>query len=220
MLLLCCGCLLTAPGCNVVGFVTLLFAKVDAKHELTNRPTLVMVEDPETALANTALPDAIATEIGQKLLENGATHTVIDTNRLATLRNEMGDRFRKTPIDEIGRRVGAEQIIYVKVLTVIIQNEPGMIKPSAVLAIKLVDAQTGERLFPNESTQFPVASPLSTSDRTSYPLVINQRMEMVREGATGTTDTIIRSKMAKVIAREIARLFYTHRPQIGEDVIE
>ena len=75
-LLLCGACLLAAPGCAGGGFLAYLFGggeSIPAAYFLEDRPTLVLVDDPNSVLGSASLP-------GVELLDEDEVTVELESN--------------------------------------------------------------------------------------------------------------------------------------------
>jgi len=194
-------------GCDEAGIIAHTFRsnKVDAVYRIENRSTAVLVDDPSVPprLPTPDLSTLIAARLGEALAEADAVSNVISAVRDLAAREE---NFHRWPIDRIGDAVGAEQVIYVHVDAFELTEDGVMYRPRASARVKVVDAASGERLFPARGQ----GDSLAVTTKMPY-----QSME----GATATTNRIIGSRLAEQLARQIARLFYKHKaPEPGDRV--
>ena len=98
---------------------------------------------------------------------------------------------RPMTLAELGRAVGAKQILYVDLTAFSVESALGtdMVKGQAEARVRVIDADTGQTRWPTDTTQGYVI-PLST------PFA-----------ATG--EAAVRERMTKDLATRIARLFYS-----------
>ena len=201
-------------GCQIAAFfVAVSGDRVRAEYELEDRPTLVMVEDPDDALGNPALRGVLARSIenhlqDRKLLKD--SH-VIDQRELRNVIAELGDDYARAPIDRIGRLVGAEQVIHVDVRSVRMVREMGVQEPQAEVEVKVIDAVGSRRLFP------AVESFGADGDtRPGRRLTTSMNVTAADEPDGGSRGMILR-ELAERTGRDVARLFHTwYRDERGE----
>ncbi len=195
-------------GCEVFGIAASMFSsgKTKAVYELQNQPTLVLVDDPNHQLGNPGLRDQIANEIGFHLERQKVIDSVIAPAQLNNLVAALGERYAATPVDQIGRRLGARQVIHVQVESVALQTGPGVIQPTARVQVKVIDADHGQRLFPTGS-----AVPAG-----GYALTIQFRQRPHEQIDRGSS-VVLGRQLAQRIARDVARLFHDYAlRKIGE----
>lgn len=180
--------------------------KVEPKHVLADVPTLVMVEDPHHQLNNPGLARQVATTATHYLtfhevLEEAA---FIEPKKLVKLEAEMGEKWSQTPIDEIGRRLGAEQVVYAKINYAKYHHAGTLYRPEASIDVKVINAADGKRIWPN-------ASPMSNPDspQPGHEVKIKDRFVSSESRYVGdsTTDDLAR-RLADDAGLLIARLFY------------
>ncbi|MCC7406944.1 MAG: hypothetical protein IT442_02655 [Phycisphaeraceae bacterium] len=199
-------------GCAGTAFLagTVTQEKIKARYELPEGPTLVLVDDPGRRLGGPMSAAAVASRIGFDLTEHKAVRreNLIDQARLATLSVELAEAYPTTPIDQIGRSLGANTVIYVYVESASYQQEPGLVRPTASVLVKVIEARTGQRLFPTEA-HVP-AGGAQVVDH-GWPIRVNTPMMNLGRDIPSNSALAI-SQMADVIGREVAMLFYDHEP--------
>jgi hypothetical protein len=107
--------------------------------------------------------------------------------------------WRKASIPEIGRAVGAKQVVYIDIISDVVTHDggTGMINASTSARVRVVDATNGATLWPTDaSAGWPVSYQSPMYD-TSRPDV---------------NEIIVRQKVQKAVAAQVARLFYNFKP--------
>ncbi|MHC4909436.1 MAG: hypothetical protein ACYTF9_06930 [Planctomycetota bacterium] len=191
-------------GCNILGpafFILHGPPRTPAMYELEDRKTLVFIDD-----RNSTIPlnkDSIRRTIGQVTSENLMTKKVLtETVRPedAIALSRANDRFNETmAIDEIGRQVGADQVIYVNMVGFELTPDGVTPNPGAAAYIKVIDVTNTKRLFPGPSAS-DLGHPVSTSMGAISAEVVKSR-----SGQAKAYDAL-----AKYFAVEIAKVFYEH----------
>jgi hypothetical protein len=204
---------LTLPGCEGVGYITQGFTggeRVKRQYKLPDKPTVVLVDDPDNQLGNPALVGVVAANLGFHLKENKAVKTVVDHKQVVALTSRLGDQYRLTPIDQVGRLVDAQQVIYVLIEQVQLQAAPGMYRPTAVMRVKVIDAQTSARLFPEPP---PIVDPVQVDRGRSVIAQMNYRKI---DAQTRGTDALAAQHLAEQMGLDAARLFFDwSKPDMG-----
>lgn len=199
----------TLPGCEQAAVLVDAVRgpeKIEPLYILPDVPTLVMVDDPKHLLSNPGLARQIATTSIHYLEFHEALETAsfIDPKELVKLESELGNRWSSTPIDEIGRRLGAKQIVYAKINSAKFHFVDTLYRPEATFEIKVIDADNGGRLW-------PAAPAFTEPGRTSPGHFIQIKDHYVsrdsRYVGDSTPDDLAR-RLADDAGLLIARLFY------------
>lgn len=198
---------LPLAGCQLVAFVSqgLVSPKVKARFKLDDRPTFVLVDDPNNVLGNPILPNVIANHVGFEIQRHAIT-TVIPPDKLHALVATLGSEFYRAPIDRIGREVGAEQVIYVNVQSVQLEADPGLYRPTATVRVQVVDVVKGVRVYPPvaQAIEDPIAMPYGWD-----PVTVEMAYQL--PGLATRNDGMVMSRdLAARIGRVVAEIFYDH----------
>ncbi|MFG0283925.1 MAG: hypothetical protein ACF8R7_05840 [Phycisphaerales bacterium JB039] len=168
---------LAMGGCNIFGPILFIAhgpPRVPALYELPReRPTVVLVDDPDNHIGSRQFRLEMAAEIEKRLLAKKKVDTVIESQQLLRVlaRERPEDRMA---IGEIGRAVGAEVVIWVGVQSFELLQDAESVAPQAQLRIKVLDVVAEEKLWPTETAQHdlvvsmprqPGAAPDSPSER-------------------------------------------------------
>ena len=86
VVILLAGLTVSLGGCAIIGFVGGFFEKVPAQYKLPDKPTLVLVDDPNGRFGDGALAMYIANEVGNALATNKAVTDLPDHAKLKGLR--------------------------------------------------------------------------------------------------------------------------------------
>ncbi|HVZ94211.1 MAG TPA: hypothetical protein VG797_06850, partial [Phycisphaerales bacterium] len=137
--------------------------------------------------------------IKQKLVGKG---TVISS--AAAMRLAATERFGEPmSIVEIGRRVGAEVVLYVRIQNWTLARDVGSISPAVQANVKIIDTVKNERLWPEGSNGYPMQMTLPVQTK-GVPTSLDER-------------AALEDKVAARFGLEIARLFYDHeRSSVGD----
>lgn len=206
LLLLCLIC----AGCEAPGFIAYVVGgppKMKARFTLEEQSTLVIVDDPSNMLGDPNNATVIAANVGFHLKENDVLlpELVVPQDHLTVLAANMGDRYLATPIDQIGRRLKADQVIHVQIREVSLQSANTYYEPSAEVEVKIIDTQTGKRLFPISEDKVPgISVPGET-------LMIEMKRQTLDETRRNAIQMMARD-LAERIGLEVAGLFYDHVP--------
>jgi len=187
-------------GCARLGILFLPDTQplVRAEFELPAGKTAVIVDDLQVSLKDTTVQARIADRVIDLLDAQWSLRKVefIPCQRSEGLETEMPDG-RLVSIQQLGRRLDADTIIYVNLTQFDLQSEPDtpLIFPAGRARIKVVKVSTGERLWPIDLAGRAVRV---TGRRQSEALNAKSREKW--------TDTLV-----EMLAGQIADLFYDHR---------
>lgn len=203
-------CLLLAAvaGCNIVGavqYATMGPPRQEAQYVPEKRPTVVFVENYQAPSQVALDADAFTALMARELMANGVV-PVVGQEELFELRERKGpEAFAKMRISEVGRAVGAEQVLYIELLSSRVEEAAGGLTKARMAArLKLVDVETGRTLWPEDmSNGFPVA----------YETPMAKREETV-------SLKTVREEMLRTMARRTARLFYSWKPADAKEASE
>lgn len=202
--------LLALAGCEVFSMAAMMATggdKIQPIYTLSDRPTAIVVDDPRNVLGGPSLTGVVASNLAHHLKANGAvTAPIVPHAQVAALADRLGSEFALTPIDQIGRLLKAEQVIYLEIEQAALLAAPGAYRPTAVVELKVIDAVKGQRLYPPPP---PIDEPGAPSRGRTVSVQMNyEGVETHSRGA----DAMITRALAERIGLEIARLFYEHRP--------
>ena len=205
----------TTSGCELVGFVAqaIVPPKIKASYDLADRPTLVLVDDPSGRLGDPTLPHEIANQIAFHLSKESIVSqaNLIEPHHLYELKAKLGKDYSRTPVDRIGRELGAQQVIHVYVESVSYTQNPGMYHPIATIHVKVIDAVKSKRLFPPQKTLDDENSSLS-----HHTVNISMPHRTMSDDGHNAVRHFGRPLVER-LGRNVARLFFDHPPrQPGE----
>ncbi len=180
--------------------------KVDAKFTLPAKPTAIVVDDPRDLLDNPAIARQIGTTAMHYLRINEVLlpEMLIASREVTRLENMAGRQWSMLPIDEIGRRVGAEQVIYVKVLRVAFKTDEQLYRPEVTLETKVISCVDGSRLWPEPP---PLADRENSAPGHTLTVKLDYETRASRYADDATPADLAR-RLADESGLAVARLFY------------
>lgn len=190
-------------GCNYVGAAYVLVhgpPKIPAQFQLDpNRKTVILIDDLSNRVPKRSLRDQIGRSADETLLTNKVVNQGMlisaESARRAAAADSAENRMSAV---EVGRRVGAEVIIYVTMTGWTLQREPGIISPASAAHIRVIDCVRNERLWPPGETGYDFLA------------------DMPRKGgdleSTGSQGDKAKADaaLAKYTGVQLARLFFSH----------
>jgi hypothetical protein len=212
---------LAPAGCNMVGAGAVIADKVfgpsaiDPVYVLGPEPVLVLVENYRNPVGSLSDSEQVTHFIVDHLRENlkaekdkPAKINVIDPDKLIELQNARPSEYAKMKIPQVGKALGAKQVLYVDLQVSGVNVTPGseLLRGRFNAVVKVVDVATGQTRWPNDIADgFPVgweSKPQRPGDRV-FPAAVRERA--LRVGAS-----------------RVARLFYKWKPDdfADEDTLQ
>ncbi len=198
-------------GCEVLGAAaeTVAPSKTKAVYKPQNRVTLILVDDPANRLGNANLTDQIASVVEHELKQNEVITEFVPMRELHLLQQARGKAFDTMSLQDIGRALGAEQVLHVHIEQIDVDTGPGVVQPEAWVRLKFLDVATGRRLFPSDT--HAAAGPSAGYELHS------QMRQSIRPTESAGDRIVLFTRFANHIAGDVARVFYDHLPrQVGD----
>lgn len=188
-------------GCNVIGAAMYKFSpppEVPAKYTLKNVPTVVLVENYRNPDLSANESELLGRYVQEKLSDKKLV-TIVPSEKILDLKNTRPSEYSRMTIPDIGKAVGAEQVIYIDLQAAGVGSMAGdfMYKGKGAAAVKVVDCKTGDTLWPTDS-----ADGFGISYETP-----------ALKGGEGSTYNGVRDQLFNGFADRIAKLFYTWRQE-------
>jgi len=204
LLMLLCAVPFAVAGCNIVAPIVYLVEgppSRDAEYILPKVRTVVFIDDRRNIIRLNArgLRQRMADTLTQELLNRKLLTDMIlprDAIGFAQSRDRHGNLLS---VEEIARGVGAEQLIYVRVIS-FTESVDGMSpNPFAAVEVRVMDVTERTWVYPD-----PVSGEMMRPVQVVMPEIDPQ--------ATRTTSTRLQvhQALADAMAVEVAKLFYKH----------
>jgi hypothetical protein len=199
-----------AAGCNILtpaAYLAFGQPKADARYELEDRATVVFVDDRDNAIPvnSSRVRQAIADKVSNDLLNEKVLKTVISARDAMTVARSQDRDGKLLSVEALGEAVGAQQVIYVEMMSFRGSMDNVKPQPAAAARIKVVDVGERRRIYPppeSESTWDEVMA-------VSQPL--SQELYRTSQGRRQ-----VEMMMADLLGDRIAKMFYKHVPdEIG-----
>ena len=218
----CLLCLAAVSGCVPLSVPIIASESytVDPVFVLPPGPAVILVDTPRGMEHGDLFARQVKARATRQLQDNLGVEsptTLIPPAAVESLRSELGKDFATLAIDDLGRRVGAETVIYAKVERVAMNAQGTLYKPEAQLQVKVIDALTGERLFPA-----PGEGPGLGGRTPSHPLSVEKFYEDfdARGDQRGTAAHVART-LGDQAGLSLARMFYAwEMPRKGDRAFE
>jgi len=197
---------LLVGGCGYTGGKMLYFLGfgegklIKAKFQFAEGPVLIFVDDFTNRVDIPSAKSDLTDQLAQELLRHESAKKIIPYATLQRIQ-QSDPSFPKLSCREIGERVGAEQVLWVRVENYVVMEEVYESSSAAHITttIKVIDAKEKKdrrkvRLWPGSIEGFPVTASLTGSD------VLRLK-----------TRPAISKELTGKLAEDIAKLFYEHR---------
>lgn len=205
-------------GCNALGVAATVVTppeKVEAKYDLPDKATLIVVDDPRGFVTSPSTLRRIATAT-RNVLETEeviVTGGFVGQDELAGYRDELGDRYNQTSLAALALHLNAKQVIHAEVTGFQMELGGNVIRPAIAMNVKVFDLDQRARVFPvgpgsEESVDvsasvYPLQSQLPAQDLT---------------GQSAARSIAVRD-LADQAGRDLARLFFDWRkPAPGSEL--
>jgi hypothetical protein len=168
--------------------------KNPAKFDLPEKTVVVFLDDRASVIMRSRLRDTIASTVTEVVvMQEQLVPKGIRSSAASQVASDESNGSLMA-IDEIGRTVGAETVIYV-VPTRFTLHQDGMPRPFASFLVKVIDAETGARLFPEDPNGHPVYVQMSYKGDSYYQGANRGRLE---------------EQLAAYSGLRIAQVFFDH----------
>lgn len=195
-------------GCNIiapVAYLTMGQEKKPAEYTLEDRSTVVFVDDRANVIGRTTTRRMIGEQITRDLIANELITEAISSNDALRLARQESDDAPMS-IDQIGARLGAEQVIYVEILQFQSMADPYTPRPVAACRVRVIDVLNRRRLFPDPDAPDAARGPGRTLNVT-----LREVSEELYRSPTGIRQ--LEESLAVAVGIDVARLFYKHTPR-------
>jgi hypothetical protein len=195
---------LSAGGCSLLSAAAYKLGPpptTPAQYKLGPDLAVVLVENSR----NPSPTEVDARQIAALLREDLAEHksaVLVGEHAVLRLRDRDPAGFAKMSITEIGRAVGAQQVVYVDLYRVSVEIDSGnqMVRGMIEASVRVIDVRTGSNRWPKDMTQgVPIGFETPFTD-------IGSQM----------TDASVRRVMHQKLVRTIGRLFRDWVPETDD----
>jgi hypothetical protein len=210
--------LLPLGGCSWIAGASYIVAppeKIDAKYDLPDKATLVIVDDPRNLVTSPSTLRRIATatrnvlELEKVVVEGG----FVGQGELAGYRSELGDRYNTTSLAALAMHLGAKQVIHVEVTGFQMELGGNIIRPAIAMNVKVFDLDERGRVFPGTT------DPTTGDSLGASVYELQSQMEARDLSGASASRSIATREMADQAGRDIARLFFDWRvPEVGSEL--
>jgi hypothetical protein len=196
--------LVLLAGCELPGVIlheTIGQLSVPAQFEPKKVPTLVLVENYRSPDEMQLDGDQLSHQIGEEL-KRETKLDLVDPDKLVPLREEDPTKFHAMTIPQIGKAVGAKQIIYVDLLQSAVTGDisQSVVHAEAKAQVRVVDVETGATLWPASASHGHELEAKADYDPSDTSHAASMRTDMLTQ-----------------LSSRIAKLFYKWKPDNLEE---
>jgi len=187
-------------GCNIIGPIAVLASgppKTQAQYTLDpTKVTVIVIDDRASRTPQRSLRDIVGRSAEEEILRRKLVNDMVKSNlALGVMARE---RFGSPlTIAELGQALKAETVIYATVDEFALSPDGQTYSPFTRLRVRVVDATTGNRLFP----------PPGTTDWAKLDVDIPAQ---ATEKPGGGEQNAALQDLARVTGLALAQMFYTH----------
>jgi hypothetical protein len=195
---LAAGAVWTLAGCQAVGVVAdrANGPTVSAKYVPNKNDTMLVLVESYGLSLDSGIETQHMTLVLRKMLDDARIASLVDQQALERLQDNQR-QYTPMTIAEIGRRLGARQVLYVNIwrAEIVKPAGSGQMRGHMDAIVKIVDSATGDTRWPSDA---PSEAVQITTDWTP-------------ESADKTEDDL-RAQMADQMADDIGKLFHDYHP--------
>lgn len=204
-------------GCNVIGAAATVVSppeKIKAKYKLPDKPTLVVIDDPQRLVNSPTTLRRIASATRNVLeTEMLVTTGFVGQDELAGYRETLGDRYSQTSLAALAMHLNARQVIHVEVIGFQVELGGNVIRPAIAMNVKVFDLDQRTRVFP------PEKDPQTGVDSGVSVYTLQSKLPAQDLTGQSAARSIAVRDLADLAGRDIARLFFDWRkPQPGAEL--
>ncbi len=189
-----------SAGCQqmaILGYHLTGGETIEARYKFVDKRVALLLDDPQGLVLIPAVFRAVHEGVEQEFTANGVKAQLIAFEQIEKLRRQDPD-FDSLSVREIGEKVGADEVLYLKVTDFRLQAEPGAPLFQGRIAVRAsvltTERRRDVRLWPQQAGGEEVVA--ETPPESS-------------EGETSAGD-VARALSAR-LAGKVARLFYDHK---------
>ena len=179
----------------------------DAQYTLPDRKVVVFVDDRKNLLSRTQLRTVIGDKVSSDLLAKELVPDAIASRDALAIARRDESAGKPISTAEIGEKVGADVVIYVRILSFNLSEDGGNPLPNASARVRVIDATNRQRLFPTDAEDpgVEVASDMREVSTDLYNSTTGRRG--------------IEEQLATNLGDRIGKLFYKHeKKELGKGV--
>ena len=206
LMLACVGLL---SGCDSIGLLAEAVAPpklIEAKYDLPDKPTLVVVDAPSPYINNDAMLYRIAAATQAALEAEGVvTAGFVGLDQLDAYKQQLGPKYATTSLAALAMHLDAKQVIAVEVYGYNMSMGGTIIRPKVSMKVRVFDLDEAKTVFPASIDPDTGAY----TGATAYDLTTQLPAQDLADNSS--TRSIATLELADMAGRDVARLFFDWR---------
>ncbi len=191
-------------GCNYVVPIAYIVSPeptVPAEYTPNDVKTVVFIDDRENLINPISLRRVVVDQVTEELLKHEVVTTMVSPRDATAVASQSDTSEELMPIGEIGRNVGADQVIYIVIESFVPSVDGITPRAGAIAYVKLIDVVNEVRLFPTGEDGNTLHSVRTMTGELPDELYQSrgQRMKVLE-------------MLAVELGSDIAKVFYEHKP--------
>lgn len=201
--------LVCLAGCNYVAGAMLVIEGPPKIPKVTDMPKgrslVVFIDDPKNRVPRRSLRELAARAAEEDIIRKKLTGAGEVYGSIAAFRVAATERYgQPMAIADIGRAVGAELVLYVRVEDWTLAREVGTVSPAVQARVKIIDALANKRVWPGD-------------DAGGFIMQANLPIKMDLPPSSMDERQALENRVAQRFGLEISRLFYEHERETVAD---
>ncbi len=196
---LAAGSVWMLTGCSLAGVAVSRSAgnTVGAQYVPNKTDTMLIMVESYGLSMDSGIETEHMTLVLRKTFEDDKIASLVDQQALERLKDAGPEQYTPMTIADIGRKVGAKQVLYVNIWRseIVKPAGSGQMRGHMDAVVKVVDSASGDTRWPNDA---PSEAVEITTDWTP-------------QGAD-TSENDLRAQMADQMAADIGKLFQNYHP--------
>jgi hypothetical protein len=155
----------------------------------------VVIDDPDSVVPSLGYRRVMLATVQEKLADRAKVRQVIDSRDTMAVLQRDSARERMSLV-EIGKAIGAEQVIWARVEGFSLAASTGEYRPNAQLRVKVIDVTENLKAWPSEP-------------EGGFLLDVEMRVRPDFVPSSGPEERTAMQELAEYTGRAMAELFYT-----------
>jgi hypothetical protein len=194
-------------GCQYVGALigkVVDDPKTPAEYAPTRETMLILIENYRNPDSVGIVADRLMSDVASNLKDHKVDQ-IVDPKLLFEFRSAQPDEYRQLKIPALARKLGARQVLYGDVVEFDLNSAiaSDMVKGKAKVIVKIIDAQTGETRWPQDSSPGEI--------------ITAETPTVARANNSDEAEQRLKDTLVDRLSQRISELFYEHPEEPPEN---